>query len=200
MIADPVLDTPAQMTPRERLLLFALVTAALPTRVLEIGSCEGGSTLIIHRALDPSAVLVSIDPRPRWSDATRRELEPRTHLITGSSPESLPAAMQCAGGKFQFALVDGDHSALGVAADLRGLAAYLEPGALVLLHDAHYWRVREGIDAVLREKGPFVDVGLVSVEPTPEGREEQGHAVVWGGLRLLRFEAEPTAGRYMPCS
>lgn len=190
MIADPLLDTAAQMTPRERLLLFAMITGALPTRVLEIGSCEGGSALIMRRALDPKAMLVCIDPRPRWSEDTRGELGPRTHLITGSSPASLDEAMRLAGGRFQFALVDGDHSAGGVREDLRGLASCLEPGALVLLHDAHYWRVREGIDTFLQQERRFVDVGLVSVEPTPEGRDEQGHAVVWGGLRLLRFDPE----------
>lgn len=192
MISASTLEVPAQMTPRERLLLFALARASCPKRVLEIGSCEGGSTLLLHRALEPSAALVVIEPTPRWTADTRGELEPRTVLVEGRSPAALPLASHRAGGHFDFVFVDGDHTAAGVEGDLIGITTYLEPGATVLLHDAHYWGVSDGIARVLALGVGYADAGLLAVEPTPEvGRVEAGRPVIWGGLRMLRFSPKP---------
>jgi hypothetical protein len=179
------LDTPAQMTFRERLLLYALAAARRPARVLEIGTCEGGSALILRRALGAEALIVSIDPEPRWSEETRRELGPRSLLLTGRSPERIAAAADGAGGPFELVLIDGDHTAEGVAADLHGVLPHLAEGAHLLLHDAHYWRVRDGIARVLSEVPSLRDAGLLSTEPTVADRQEGGHPVIWGGLRLL---------------
>ncbi|WP_239491664.1 O-methyltransferase [Luteitalea sp. TBR-22] len=179
------LDTPAQMTFRERLLLYAFAVARRPARVLEIGTCEGGSALILRRALGAEPLIVCIDPAPRWSEETRRELGARTQLLTTRSPGAIAAAATIAGGPFDLVLVDGDHTTEGVAADLHGVVPHLAAGAHLLLHDAHYWRVRDGIDRVLGEVPSLRDAGLLSTEQTIADRHEEGHPVIWGGLRLL---------------
>ena len=59
--------TNAQMVHRERLLLYSTVLALVPERCLEVGVCEGGSSRIIHAALNDlgRGLLVSIDPHLR---------------------------------------------------------------------------------------------------------------------------------------
>ncbi len=182
-----VLDAPAQMTMRERLLLFALVMARRPTRVLEIGTCDGGSALIMRRALEASARLVSVDPMPRWSAEVRDALGPNTMLVTTASPDGVAEAAALASGPFDFVLIDGDHTADGVETDIVAVVPHLADGAVLVFHDAHYWRVREGIERGLRNDARLVDAGMVSVEETPQGTMEEGQPVIWGGLRLLRY-------------
>lgn len=182
-----VLDGPAQMTMGERLLLFALVCGLRPRRVLEVGTCEGGSALLMRRALDPAARLVCIDPQPRWTADMQQSLGENTWLIAAPSPPAIAPAVQRAGGAIDFVLIDGDHTAAGVERDIVGVVPYLAEGAVVVLHDAHYWRVQEGIARALDVVPDLLDAGMVSVEATPAGIEEEGHLVVWGGLRMLRF-------------
>lgn len=185
----------AHLVPREQVLLYSLVFAFSPERCLEIGVLHGGATRIIHAALSDlgRGRLVSIDPEPRlridW-----HAVEDRATLLTASSPEALDRAREIAGGPFDFAFVDGDHTAEGALKDLEGLVVVTRPGAFVLLHDAHNAEVQRSVDAALQVGLPYRDCGILARTANPaktaaEGTDPKtGELAVWGGMRLLLRE------------
>ncbi len=176
----------ADQKPREKVLLYALVFALSPQRVLEIGVRWGGGSRIIACALRDlgRGVQVGLDPAPAlefpWED-----LGEQASLIVGSSPGELARCRDAAGGGFDFVFVDGDHTRAGVSADLRGLLGVTERGANILLHDAYHPPVAQGIDEVLAEGG-FVDLGYAASTRNDGVRVETGQTVTYGGVRWLR--------------
>jgi len=187
-----VYHTPARMTSAERVLLFGLVFALRPKRCLEIGTYNGGSSLIIGAALDDLGAghLVCVDPKPLVASEHWQQLRHHATLVTGPSPEVLREAVAAAGGAFDFVLIDGDHGRAGVAKDIEGVLPVLTDGAYVIFHDAHYFEVAEAIDEMVHKHADrLMDCGMLSTEQTPEGRSIDGKPVIWGGLRLLRHRA-----------
>jgi predicted O-methyltransferase YrrM len=182
--------SPAWMTPGERLVLYSLVLGLRPRRVLEIGTFKGGSTLIVAAALDDlgEGRIVCVDPAPQIDPTDQQSLATRATILAEPSPEALPSARAAAGGPFDFALIDGDHTFEGVSRDLEGVLEVMADQARILLHDAHYFEVSEAIDAWLaRHPGELTDAGLVSVEATPHGEPVDGREIFWGGLRLIIY-------------
>ncbi|HEY2480212.1 MAG TPA: class I SAM-dependent methyltransferase [Solirubrobacterales bacterium] len=186
-------DAPVHMLPSERVLLYSMVFGVRPERCLEIGTLYGGSAMITVAALDDigSGRLVCIDPEPRVTPEVWAGVEHRATLLQGTSPEILPEAERTAGGKFEMALIDGDHSHAGVVRDVVGVMEVLADGGYMLMHDAHYGEVQEGIDEVLREhSGTLVDCGMLSSASTPDASAE---TVEWGGIRVLRMVSDGVA-------
>ena len=182
---DVVSGDQSWMTMPERVLLYAVVAGLAPERTLEIGTFLGGSALIIAAALDDvdTGTIWCIDPDPRVDEADWRRIEHRATLIAEGSPEALPRAREMAGGPFDFALIDGDHSLDGVRRDIAGTLAVLADEAWILFHDAHFGEVRDAVDeALAAQPAELHDGGLLSSHSTTD---ENG--VVWGGLRLVRF-------------
>ena len=185
-----LLAAPAQLLVPERLLLYTLTYSLQPQRVLEIGTCHGGSALILCAALDDlgNGRLVCVDPQPEIADSTWQAIEHRAALIEEGSPACLPRAAELAGGPFDLAFIDGDHSRAGALADIEGTLPLLAPEAYLLFHDCHYFEVAEAIDEALARHSGLQDCGILSTaENVQEGAVVDGHQVVWGGLRLLRW-------------
>jgi predicted O-methyltransferase YrrM len=182
-------DAPVWMSIGERVVLYALVFGLRPDRCLEIGTFRGGSALIISAALDDvgDGKLICVDPSPQVAPEHWAKIEHRAMMLPGPSPAILEQAVEIAGGQFDFALVDGDHSKGGVVADIEGILPLLAQDAHILFHDAHYFEVIEAIDECLKLHPSLVDCGLVSTEQTPDSQSIHGHPVVWGGLRMLRY-------------
>src|SRR5262249_36283977 len=115
----------------------------------------------------------------------------RSSLLRGRSPHDLDQARALAGGPFEFVFVDGDHSAAGVLADLRGLVAVTEPGAIALLHDAYFGEIERAIAAASKAGLPYVEGPMLSRAPCPATRPSEGtdpvtgNLAVWGGMRIL---------------
>ena len=169
----------------ERVLLYGVVAGLAPKRSLEIGTFLGGSALIIGAALDDvdAGQMWCVDPEPRVAEADWRRIEHRATMLAMPSPEALDKARELAGGPFDFALIDGDHSLERVRLDIAGTLPVLADEAWILFHDAHFFGVRDAIEeALVRHSAELHDGGLLSGHSTTD---EQG--VVWGGLRLLRF-------------
>lgn len=194
-------DAPVHMLPPERVLLYSMVFGVRPQRCLEIGTLHGGSAMITVAALDDigSGRLVCVDPEPQVSPEVWAGIEHRATLLQGTSPEILPEAQRTAGGPFELALIDGDHSHAGVVRDVTAVMGVLADGSHMLMHDAHYEEVRDGIDEVLRtHSGSLLDCGMLSSASTPDANAD---TVEWGGMRILRMavggsssaEAEITA-------
>lgn len=173
------------MTMPERVLLYGLVAARVPERVLEIGTFLGGSALIIVAALDDvdGGRVWCVDVEPRVADADWVRMQHRATMIPKPSPTALQEAHRDAGGGFDFALIDGDHTFAGVERDIEGTLPVLADESFILLHDAHFHEVRDAIDQALQAHSDVLhDGGMVSNHSTVD---ENG--VRWGGLRLLRF-------------
>jgi predicted O-methyltransferase YrrM len=190
-----ITDAPALMLRPERVLLHALVRALRPVRVLEIGTHQGGSTLIMCAALDEVGAgrIVCVEPNPAFEPGTWAAVAHRASLIEGVSPDALGEAAEAARGPFDFVFVDGDHTTEGVRRDIEGVLPLLSIGSYVVFHDAHYWQVAAAIEQSLADSaGTLVDCGMLSTEDVREERAESGHPVAWGGLRMLRYLG-PTA-------
>jgi predicted O-methyltransferase YrrM/SAM-dependent methyltransferase len=186
-----IYTTPAHMTAPERVLLYSLVLGLRPQRCLEIGTHKGGSALIIGAALDDlgDGRLVCIDPEPVVAPEHWAQVSHHATLIAGPSPDVLPQAVAAAGGPFDFALIDGDHEYPGVVRDIEGTLGVLTPTAYMLFHDANYFEVARAIDDMLcKHADRLVDCGMLSVQQTPENRMERGRPVIWGGLRMVRYQ------------
>ena len=195
-----ILDVCAEMMEPERVLLYSLVFALKPSTCLEIGTFRGGSSAIICKAMDDNGrgKLVCIDPEPRISEEVWSTIQHRATLVQGASPGALTEASQAVSSKFDFALIDGDHSYQGALDDIEGVLEYLEDGAHIVLHDCHFFDVKNAIkEALDRHPDNLVDCGIVSVTDNPQEGEHafvDGKQVIWGGLYLLRFVRNPASG------
>lgn len=197
-------DAPVHMLPSERVLLYSTIFGVRPERCLEIGTLYGGSAMITVAALDDiggDGRLICVDPEPRVAPEIWGTIGHRATLLKGFSPAILPQAEQEAGGKFDVALIDGDHSHAGVIRDVVGVMEVLAHGGYMLMHDAHYDEVREGIDELLQQHPDrLVDLGMLSSASTPDANAE---TVEWGGIRVLRkaaADSAPTAVRGLAIS
>jgi predicted O-methyltransferase YrrM len=180
-----IYEAPIQMTWPERTLLYALVFGLRPERCLEIGTFRGGSARIIAAAMDDLDFggLICIDPNPAIAEDDWRRVAHRSTLLTGRSPEILAQAMHRAGGPFELALIDGDHTTQGVVADVEGTLPILADEAYLLFHDAHHEPVADGLGRMLRSHPELTDCGMLSKERTFDPTRNES----WGGLRLFRF-------------
>lgn len=182
---------PAWMNLPERVTMYSLIYGLKPRYYLEIGTFQGGSAVIVCGAMDDTGYgqLVCVDPNPRLATETWEQIRHRTTLITGNSPEVLPRAAEAVPEKFDFALIDGDHSYEGVLKDVEGILPLLANEAYLLFHDSHYFEIKNAIDDALKKyPNQLSDCGLLSVEQNPQDQFVDGQQVIWGGLRLLRFQ------------
>jgi predicted O-methyltransferase YrrM len=179
----------------ERVLLYALICGLQPERALEIGTLHGGSTMIMCAAMDDidRGRIICVDPEPRVAPEHWRLVEHRATMMQGFSPRVLAAAAERAGGPFDFALIDGDHTCEGVMRDFEGVLEVLAPEGWMLFHDANNREVQEGIDACIAERADELhDAGILSV---PAAVEPEDPEIRWGGFRLVRRgEAVPSSG------
>lgn len=188
-----IYGAPGWMSPPERLALYAIVYGVRPTRCLEIGTFYGGSALIIVAALDDigAGTLECVDPNPKVSARHTQQIEHRATIHAVPSPEGLAPLVQTPAERFDFALIDGDHSYNQVVSDIEATCELLADDAVILLHDAHYHEVADAIDAVLdRYPGRLIDCGMVSTLEAgddPQAPADRSRPVVWGGLRMLRW-------------
>jgi predicted O-methyltransferase YrrM len=185
-----IFSIPALQLPSERLLLFTLVFSLKPRCCLEIGTHSGGSAAIICAALDDvgAGQLVSVDAEPAVDPVIWDRAKARMRVVRGWSPHILPDALAASPDKFDFVLIDGDHSYASVLGDIEGVLPCLADRAHILFHDAHYVDVKEGVDEALRRYPEQLhDSGLLSVDEAAEETQIDGQRVTWGGLRLVMF-------------
>jgi predicted O-methyltransferase YrrM len=197
-------DAPVWMTAAERLSLYSLIYGTRPQRYLEIGTFYGGSALIVCAAMDALANhqneghydgrMVCLDPAHQVSPDHRARIAHRATLLEGFSPGALVEAERRAGGRFDFVLIDGDHSYASVLSDFTGVLTHLNPDAYLLFHDAFHPDVGRAIaDGYMRNHTVLVDCGYVTREVTRHKESGQAAPQVresWCGLRLFRYHPE----------
>jgi predicted O-methyltransferase YrrM len=171
----------------ERMLVYSTVYGLQPQRCLEIGTFQGGSAQLIVAALDDigTGQLICVDPNPRVSPEVWSRISHRAQMVSAPSPEALTQAEQLAGGKFDFAFIDGDHTYDGLVRDVEGTLPVLANDAYLLFHDAHYFEVADGLK-MLFAKYPrqLQDMGIISKPKSPDPERPD---VFWGGIRMARF-------------
>lgn len=117
--------------------LLDLYRERQPKRVLEIGTCDGG-TLYWWLKESPKAIVVNVDQSAgstlhlfqKWCSPLG---ELHTFLANSHSPETIRDVS--AFGPFDWVFIDGDHSYSGCKQDWDSYGAMCPPGAIVAFHD-----------------------------------------------------------------
>jgi predicted O-methyltransferase YrrM len=116
-------------------LLFLLVTATGATRILEIGTLAGYSTIQLARGVGPGGRVVTLEYEPRHAEVARQNLaragvDDRVEVIVGAALDTLPTL---AGREKPFDLIFID-------ADKENNVAYVEwaiklgaPGSIIVV-------------------------------------------------------------------
>jgi hypothetical protein len=180
-----------QMSLGERAALEGLLAQLRPELSIEIGTAAGGS---LERIAAHSREVHSID-------LVEMEGEPpaNARLYVGDSRRVLPEILggfESEGRNVDFVLVDGDHSAGGVRADLINL---LESAAVaataIVVHDTMNEEVRSGVESVAFER--FPKVGYVDLDFLTGYMARNGPFAgeLWGGLGLVLVDAGGAARR-----
>lgn len=119
-----------QMDFNEAAYLFGTVRKNKPRGLLEIGTCNGGTTMLLATAKLKEAKLISLDIKNHCHKTVKKLLDKNTFLTIADSKKFIPSF------KLDFLLIDGDHSFEGVKSDFEHYWPYLNNGADVLFHDA----------------------------------------------------------------
>lgn len=177
---------PTEMSQEERGFLYALVRGCQPRRILEIGTSEGGSALVMALAMEENGGegrVWTIDPMPRI-EFDQDLFHGRVESVTGTSPEAVRDVAARAGGPFDLAVVDGIHIHKQAAADLAAIRPHLAEGAFVLMHDAFHFGVSEAARELVESDPDVHDVGYPCNRP-----RRVGERVTHAGFRMLRIGA-----------
>jgi hypothetical protein len=174
-----------QMSLGERAALEGVLAQLQPDLSIEIGTAEGGS---LERIAAHSREVHSID-----LVAADLERPQNAHLHVGDSRQLLPRLLERfeAGGRgVDFVLVDGDHTAEGVKADLINLlTSPAVSRTLILVHDTMNEVVRAGVEAVPFER--FAKVSHVNLDFLTGYMARNGPFAgqLWGGFGLVLVDA-----------
>ncbi|MFF2325845.1 MULTISPECIES: O-methyltransferase [unclassified Streptomyces] len=129
--------------PEEGQLLAMLVGLTGATRVLEIGTFTGYSTLCMARALPPGGRITTCDISERWTKVARKYWEragvaDRIELRLGDGAESM-AGLLAEHGPETFDLVFIDADKTSYARYYEEALTHLRPGGLAVLDNTLYF-------------------------------------------------------------
>lgn len=133
----------------ELALLVDLVREMRPARVLEIGTCHGGTLAAWCQCAAPDALIVSIDlPGGEFGGKDARVHDGRMlgfrregqDLRFYSKDSHEPLTLAAVAPLFHpegvdFLFIDGDHTYKGVEADFMDYSSLVRPGGLIAFHD-----------------------------------------------------------------
>lgn len=93
-------------------LLYLLTSLSRATRVLEIGTLAGYSTINLARGAGPDGHVVTLEYEPRHADVARQNLEragvaDRVEILVGAALDTLPTLAD-RGDTFDLAFIDAD--------------------------------------------------------------------------------------------
>jgi hypothetical protein len=183
---------PWQMGFGERAAIVGLLSELRPRVAIEIGTAEGGSLRRIAAHAGTVHAFDICEPAPEL-----RELGNVVFHI-GDSHVLLPAVLErlaSEGAEVSFALVDGDHSAGGVAKDVTDLVTSTAfRRGVIVAHDSMNAEVRRGLEQLDFEAWPKVRYVELDHVPGYLFREPL-EGELWMGLALIVVdESHPRAG------
>lgn len=183
------------MSPAEQMAVVYLLEHLRPRVAIEIGTRFGGSLQVLAKYCE-RVFSLDIDP-----DVPKR-LVGKYHnveYLIGPSKEMLPPLLTKLSNEqveVAFILVDGDHSKVGVKADIDEILRYRPIAPLyIIMHDSFNPGCRQGLMEARWADCPYVhavelDFVAGSVNPSPAFRGQ-----LWGGLALGILLPEPRQGR-----
>jgi predicted O-methyltransferase YrrM len=126
----------------EILRLLAIVRAARPEVICEIGAAGGGTTFLLAHAAAGDATIISLDlaysasRRAAVHSFAREEQKIICLPCDSHSPLSVRAVKaHLARKRLDILFLDGDHSYEGVKTDFQFYSPLVRPGGLVIFHD-----------------------------------------------------------------
>ena len=131
-----------QMTGAERALLKTLA----PGRkvIVELGTFEGASALLIRGAMDPTAELYCVDPFPRGrlmfspqKSISEREIKKSKQGTVSLLRLYSHQAIHSWSRVIDLLIMDADHSFEGACRDFRQWGSFVANGGLVAIHTSH---------------------------------------------------------------
>ena len=116
-------------------LLALLVSATRSTRVLEIGTLAGYSTINLARGVGPTGRVVSLEYDPRHAEIARANLaaadvSERVQVVVGAALDTLPQLAD-RGDRFDFFFIDADKE--NNSAYVQWAVRLAVPGALIVV-------------------------------------------------------------------
>jgi hypothetical protein len=184
-----------QMSPAEQIGLIYLLQQLQPKVAIEIGTRFGGSLQVLAKYCEQ---VYSLDIDPEVPVRLAGQYQNVEYLI-GPSTQTLPALLKkMSAGKAElaFVLVDGDHSAEGVRADINALLQFQPVVPLyIVMHDSFNPECRSGLRAAAWAECSHVHLveldfvgGIINPSPAFRGQ-------LWGGLALGLLLPEPARSR-----
>ncbi|MDB5418725.1 MAG: methyltransferase [Phenylobacterium sp.] len=174
------------VAPNQGKLLQLLAQMVGATRILEIGTLGGYSTIWLARALPPGGQLVTLEYDPKHAEVARRNIEraglaDRVEVKVGRGVDLLPSLT----GPFDFSFIDADKASN--PAYFAGALKLSRPGSVIVVDNV----VRAG--AVL-EAGGSADVQgirrmneMIAAEPRVTATAVQTvGSKGWDGFCLIR--------------
>jgi predicted O-methyltransferase YrrM len=151
-IVDLALNHPvirSLQVPSELRRFAAIIAERQPKTVLEIGTCNGGTLLVLCRLADPCATVISVDlPGGPFGGGYSWFRKPifrafpangqRLHLVRDDSHkiETRDNVSELLGGrKLDLLFIDADHTYEGVRSDFELYSPLMQPGGLIAFHD-----------------------------------------------------------------
>ena len=172
--------------------LVALIANERPTRVMEIGTFNGGTLWAWCQVAARDATLVSVDlPGGDWGGGTYDEATVRTYAREGQRLELIRADSHLEStrrsvesvldGPLDFLFIDGDHTYDGAMLDYRQYAPLVKDHGYVAFHDiiehveVPEVQVHRVWDEIKRTR-PFLEL---------LDRRDVQHWGAWGGIGIL---------------
>ena len=180
-------------------LLFLLVTAIRATRVLEIGTLAGYSTIQLARAVGPGGRVITLEFEPKHAEVARRNLAragvgDRVEVVVGPALDTLPTL---AGRDETFDLIFID-------ADKENNVGYVEwaiklgaPGAMIVVDNiARFGRVLEPAPDDLQARAVREMLEMMGTNPRLDAAAIQTVGTKgWDGFAVAIVKAPDGTGR-----
>ena len=187
------------MSAWEKHTFISLLQALKPEAAIEVGNAKGGSLQVLNK-LVPTVYAIDIEPAIHQGLSTQF---PDVNFLTGSSLEILPVLLkkiQSQGIRLGFILIDSDHTAEGVRADINTILKNYTPVCrlVILLHDSFNPDCRKGIQTADWNKSPYVHFVDTDYIPGTYIDDIYNNHVqkksMWGGFAMAILERHPRKG------
>lgn len=182
-----------EMSNSEKNSLLTLLKEIKPSISIEIGT-KGGGSLQLLSVLSKTVYSIDIDPEVEKLSSMFQNV----NFITGDSKMALPELLTELGSKGlqpDFILIDGDHSAEGVKADIENvLKIKVVKPMVVLMHDSFNPDCRKGMstaDYAINSNIDFIDLDFVEGTFSPS---KLTNGEMWGGFGIIYLNPESKRG------
>jgi predicted O-methyltransferase YrrM len=124
-----------EVSPQHAKLLSLLVTVTHATRVLEIGTLAGYSTICLARGAGPGGRVVTLEYEPRHAEVARANLAmagvgDRVEIVVGAALDTLPT-LAARGDRFDMFFIDADKE--NNVAYVQWAIDLATPGAVIVI-------------------------------------------------------------------